>query len=272
MGKLGGILIFSFWLASMSWLFIHDVLPGWTALDAPNLKVNDWIKNEGRETQAGIFDATGRIGTVWSTYIIDEATAQREDFVAIERFPKGLAPIFVMVDSSFTDEGLLDEFSLEMVAIEAHLDLHGERFHSDFSFQLEVGSMDRTFRIPLTEAGMISDAFQPFNQLSDLEVGQSWRMQVFNPVAAITGVGRRFLPMVVSVTGRESIPTPDGDKLCFVVESSGAKAWVDGRGVVHRQEISLPVGGQMWLTPESFDPYARENALDGFLTLRREVR
>jgi len=119
--------------------------------------------------------------------------------------------------------------------------LHGERFHSDFSFTFESGPMEQAFKVPLIEGGMIADALSPFSQLTDIKVGQTWRIQMFNPIGALTGIGDRFLPMLISVTGKERIATPEGERECLVVESTNAKAWVDSRGVVVAQEITLPM-------------------------------
>lgn len=254
----------------MSWLVAHDVLPAWTAQDAPVLKVTDWLETEGLETQSGIYDDQGRVGTIWTVYRIDEDSIQREDLVVVERFSVPIAPFGVSVDSIFTADGLLDEFTVNLTTPEITVVLHGERFHADFSFTLKTGHVERFFKIPLTDAGIISGAFSPFAQLTDLKVGDSWRMQVFNPVAAVTGMGKRFIPMLVTVTGTERINTAEGLMSCLVVESPGAKAWVDDSGVVRRQEITLPIGGEIRIIPETLNVGQREDAQRRFHQFRRE--
>jgi hypothetical protein len=99
-------------------------------------------------------------------------------------------------------------------------------------------------------------------------------MQVFNPVAALTGVKSRFIPMTVSVVGEETITTADGKRRCFVVEAPNARAWVDGHGVVHVQEITLPVTGPIRIVREAgFDDEARIAAeKHTFRTLRPRAR
>ena len=97
-------------------------------------------------------------------------------------------------------------------------------------------------------------------------------MQVFNPVAAVTGMGKRFIPMLVTVTGMERISTAEGLVSCLVVESPGAKAWVDDNGVVWRQEITLPIGGEIRIIPETLVVEQREDAQRRFHQFKTEGR
>jgi len=83
-------------------------------------------------------------------------------------------------------------------------------------------------------------------------------MQVVNPVAMLTGVGNRFIPLLVEVTGEERIATPEGMKNCMVVESPSAKAWVDADGRVQVQEVTLPVIGSLRIVRDTgFDEAER---------------
>jgi hypothetical protein len=247
-------LIVLLWSSSMGWLLAHDVWPAWSAPEPPRVRADEWLRTEGRENQAGLFDVSGRLGTIWTTYIIDQSSVRREDTVYIERFPVPVAPLLVSADAVFDREGRLDEFTVRVSAKDVDMRLHGERFHSDFSFELATGAgRPRTFKLPLSEAGLVSGAFNPFMHLTDLRVGQKWRMQVFNPVSAVTGMGDRFIPMLVQVTQAETITTSEGPRTCLVIESPGARAWVDTRGVVHRQEITLPLGGRFTMVREEFD-------------------
>lgn len=254
-----GLLIIPSWLAAMSWLVVHDVLPGWTAQEPPVVRASEWLRNEGSRAQFAIFDDQGRLGTAWTRYIIDEGSIQRQDFVGIDRLIPGIAPLRMVIDSVFTAHGALDEFTLRLKNESATVSLHGERFHSAFSFTFESGGISSAFKIPLTDGEVLAAAFNPLAQLSELRVGQSWRMQVFNPVAALTGFGKRFIPMLVTVTGEERIATVGGTINCMVVEAANAKAWVDARGAVQVQEMTLPLLGKIRIVREpEFDEEARK--------------
>jgi len=262
-----GFLIVPIWLTAMGWLVAHDVWPRLAAQDPPALQINDWLRTSGEKSQHSILDRDGtRIGTIWTSYSIDEGVSTtRDDFVRIERFALPIAPMTITAKSVFTGKGLLDEFTVRLVNADAQLELHGERFHSDFSFTIDglvaLRRVESRFKVPLSEAGLLGDAFKPFGQLANLSVGQSWRMQVFNPVSAVMGVGERFMPMLVTVVDREKRMTAFGPRDCFVVESDYAKAWVDERGIVHEQQIELPIAGTLRMVREAaYDKKAYDRA------------
>lgn len=247
-----GWLVTPIWLLAMGWLVAHDIAPHWTASPPPALQSGDWLAN-GTKIQFTLSDQFGPMGSVWTEYLVDERSLRRDDLVWIHRLPLDFAPLRIAVESVFTADGVLDEFSIRLetgVAGLAPIRLHGERFHSDFSFTLESGPLERSFKIPLVESGMFSGAFHPFGSLTKLEVGQRWRMQVVNPITMVTGIGNQFIPLLVEVTGEERIETPDGDINCFVVDSPNARAWVDASGNVRAQEMTLPMLGKMRLQRE----------------------
>jgi len=250
------------WLASVGWLVAHDVWPGFTARSAPTLQVTDWLKEAGKNSQFAIFNDVGRLGTMWTTHLIDEQSVLRTDLLWIEGAVVDLFPMVMEIDSTFTASGVLDELTVTLRADGIHpVRLHGERFHADFSFTLDAGTRDRSFKIPLSEGGIISGALNPFGQLGDLQVGQRWRMQAFNPIAALTGFGNRFIPMVVEVTGEERINTESGVVDCLVVEAANAKAWIDKHGAVQAQEMTLPMLGALRVVRQSlYDEQARRQA------------
>lgn len=253
-----GLLIVPVWLAAMGWLVAHDIWPTWMALDPPPLRVSHRPGNDESRAQFTISDELGKVGTVWTTYRIDETAIRRDDLIWIERFPVEIAPLRVTVSSDYTVEGVLDEFTLRLETEETDLKLHGERFPSDFSFTFESGPMDRAFKVPLSSGGLFTGAFNPFSELGNLQVGKKWRMQVVNPVALLTGVGNRLIPLLVEVTGEERIATPQGVKNCMVVESPSAKAWVDADGRVQVQDVTLPVVGSLRIVRDAgFDDAQR---------------
>ncbi len=265
-----GLLIVPAWLAAMSWLVAHDVWPTWTAMDPPPLRVAYGVGRNGIRAQFTISDDLGKVGTVWTTYRIDETAIRRDDLIWIERLPVEITPLRVTVSSDYTVEGVLDEFTLRLETEEADLKLHGERFPSDFSFAFESGPIDKAFKIPLSSGGLFTGAFNPFSELGKLQVGTRWRMQVVNPVALLTGVGNRFIPLLVEVTGEERIATPEGVKNCVVVESPSAKAWVDADGQVLVQEVTLPVVGSLRIVRQAgFDEPERVKVRRASLRGRR---
>lgn len=247
-----GWLVTPIWLLAMGWLVAHDIAPHWTASPPPALQSGDWLK-DGTKIQFTLSDEFGPMGSVWTEYLVDERSLRRDDLIWIHRLPLDFAPLRIAVESVFTAAGVLDEFSIRLetgASDMAPIRLHGERFHADFSFTLESGPLERSFKIPLVESGLFSGAFHPFGALTNLQVGQRWRMQVVNPITMVTGIGNQFIPLLVEVTGEERIETPEGDVNCFVVDSPNARAWVDARGNVRAQEMTLPMLGKMRLQRE----------------------
>jgi hypothetical protein len=247
-----GILVF--WLMSVSWLVRHDVVPALTARDVPRYAPGAWLTDRIAQSQARIENRYGhRVGTVWTRYVKAAENLSRYDTLWLERIAY-LPPIRIDVESDFAQDGALDEFSLAIHGAGEPIRLLGERFGDQFGFQLLVGASPRQlFTLSGSEAGLVADAFRPFPTLPNLEVGQSWRMQVVNPLAVVSGVGSKMIPMLVQVTGKERLITDDGAAECFVVETDGARAWVKGDGVVLKQEVELPLGGRFTIIDEPFE-------------------
>ena len=84
---------------------------------------------------------------------------------------------------------------------------------------------------------------------------------MFNPIAVMTGFGDRFVPMLVEVTGKETIVADRQAVECFVLEAANARAWVDARGAVRVQEVTLPMLGKLRIVRETtYDDEARRSA------------
>jgi hypothetical protein len=258
--RLWGPVIVLFWLGAMSWLVWHDVRPLWLAQDPPRSITPEWLTESRMRQQAAIEDKAGRpIGNIWTVYRKSGETIGRQDLILIDNFPP-ISPARVELDTQFDDQGRLDEMTVEVAVTGLGLSLKAERFGTQLAFVLKAGPINQSFKISDTDAGMVGDLFKPFSDMPKLEVGQTWKMQVFNPYSTILGHGRRFMPMVVRVTGKQRWETEDGIVDCFVVESPHATALVGPDGTVYRQETQLPVGGTIVIRTERFDARAFDRA------------
>lgn len=110
-----GWLVTPIWLLAMSWLVAHDILPHWTASTPPALRSSDWLGGEASRSQFTIYDGLGEMGTVWTEYLVDERSIRRDDLVWIDRLPVDLAPVRIGVESMFTGDGVLDEFTVRQI-------------------------------------------------------------------------------------------------------------------------------------------------------------
>ncbi|HRX83447.1 MAG TPA: hypothetical protein P5572_00345 [Phycisphaerae bacterium] len=257
----GGIILF--WTAATAWLIQHDILPQFTAQDMPLYAVKDWANEPIRKTQARIEDKTGRrIGTVWSTHTASPTGLSREDVFFLEHVSM-LPMLRIEVHSDFTAEGTLDTFNLKLYGASEHIELQGEEYSGNLAFRLMVGAREQLFKVDASAAGMVSDVFRPFPTLPKIAVGQSWRMHVVNPLAAISGIGTKLIPMIVTVKGRERLPTASGPVDCYIVATDhGARAWVGPDGNVLRQEVDAPIGGHLVIVDEPFDQQRLDQVMD----------
>ncbi len=260
-----GISIVLFWAVSTGWLIWKDIIPAWTAQEPPRVVAADWIRQYGENAQFGIFDHKDRrVGSIWTSYRGGTST-DREDDIFIDRAPI-VGPMHLHLVSLFDIEGRLDEFDADIFALDQHVQIHGERFPTQFAFRMSTGTAVHRFKVHLSRAGRFSEAFRPFDSMPNLEVGQSWQMQVLNPIAMITGTGDEFLPMLVRVAGREKRMIDGGPKECFIVETATATAWVDvSSGVVWEQQVKLPFGTYN-IRYESYDAERKKRVSQQFQT------
>lgn len=256
-----GFVIVPVWMAAMAWLIVHDVVPAWTALPPPAVRTTGHL-GENANVQYVLSDASGPIGRIWTTYLVDDDAIRRDDCIWIERSPFEIAPLRVSVTSVFTVAGDLDEVTVLLDNADHRLKLHGERFDSDFSFLLTSGvTRISAFKVPIADGAMITGALNPFSSLPDLRVGQRWRMQVFNPFATLLPLGDKFVRVIAEVTHEERIKVHGKDVNCLVVQAPNVKAWATADGAVLKQALTLPVIGELLVErEESFDREAMTRA------------
>jgi len=256
--------VLAFWLVAMTWLVREDIVPMWTAQPAPRMAPGEWLTEAASQTQARVENRYGhRIGTVWSRLTRSGTGLSRQDtaYVKHSSLLPYLPSLRVEMESDFTSNGVLDELRVEIFGTGSQILLEGERYSNQIGCKVKVGtSPAQLFKIDAAATTMVSDALRPFPTLPELKVGDTWRLQIVNPVAVASGVGPRLTHMLVRVTGRETIDMGQGPVQCFVVESDRAKAWVDTRGIVLRQEVELPFIGRLSVIAEPFDKNALQRA------------
>lgn len=262
MNRLGLLAVVLLWIVSMGWLIQRDLLPRWRASDPPPAISNDWIKHHGEDHQLSIIDKYGRrIGTCWTTYqITPQATTRRDDILLHKAGPIG--SLLIHIDAAFLGGGVLDMFSMEVLGQPLRVSLRGERVGPDFPFELTVGPVRQTFRLESADVIAIGNNVRPFALLPGLRVGQSWYLELFNPVSALVRGTQRFVPMLVEVTGRETIMHRGQEVECFLVEAGGVKAWVDDAGCVLKQQAPVPGVGRITLISEPYDEESHKRAHD----------
>ena len=272
--RLVELLIIGSWLISMSWLVVRDVIPRWTAQTPPETATTSWLRDNGKEFQFGIFDHAGlRRGSCWSVYQVNNDTIIRKELLLFERLSI-IPELAIQSEMTFLNETELVAIDIEIKGVPLRIELHGERQGPKFGFELQIDRMPvHDFVLDGQAAKTLCDVTKPFSSLRGLDVGRSWKIYVIDPFSLIRGSRRAKLkPVVVTVIGRETIQIEGRKRPCFVVESQGAKAWVDDAGRVLKQIVDVPGVGQMEIREQSFQRDKYEAALRRLRGVERHDR
>ena len=241
-------------------LFARDVWPAWTAQDPPPMTHEQLASLDGQTMQYALLRASDdRIGTAWSAVELVSDRVVIRGTVALETKALML-PIRIETMTEFDADGNLDSFLLNVNGVPGtKIRVVGERHGIYFPCELHAGPIHRQARLDLSASRMIGESLRPFAFLPTLEVGQSWRMQLLDPVSVALGGKTQFSAVVARVTRRETIEhPPDSGKhvQCHVVETfpQQSMAWVDGEGRILVQQAEMPVFGRVTVRQEQYDP------------------
>jgi len=231
------------WVSAMTALFVRDVWPAWSAQDAPPLNRQHLADLPQRQEQFGIFKVGGeRIGTAWSDL---QATPERtviRDTIATGA--RGILPsLRIESETEFDPAGGLDSFALRVLGIpNTRIAVRGERRGIYFPVEMHFGTFHRQANLDMSATRLIGDSMRPFTFLPTLHVGQSWRMQLLDPMTAVLSGKTQFRSIVARVAR-------------FVVETSPQQvtAWVDTHGRVLVSEVDLPGFGRLQTCEEPYD-------------------
>jgi hypothetical protein len=253
------------WLGAMAALVRRDVWPAWTAQDFPELKPGELIKSTRPQEQFGLFRGDGeRIGTAWGTVSVSAGeTLSITGTVLLTGLPLMLRDIRVETSTEFDAQGELDNFSLDVFGVPmTTIRVRGERHGIYFPCDIQVGPLHRQANLEMSASRMIGESLRPFTFLPSLRVGQSWRMQILDPISAAISRRAEFTSVIATVTAKEVIYHNGESIECFVVQTAPqqSKAWVDATGRVVRQEVEMPGMGRVVVKDEPYDERAREKA------------
>jgi hypothetical protein len=259
MYRLFAIGVVLMWVSATVALIARDVWPAWTAQDPPPMQADRLARMHQETEQFRIVDGKGqRIGTGWREFSGSDAGSAITGWMEILNI--GPIPrVRVRTETRFDGDGGLDAFDLDVYDVPmTKIQVHGERRGIYFPCQLQIGPLRREASLDLSASRMMGESMQPFSYLPELKVGQSWRMQLLDPISAVMSQRTNFQAMVATVTGLETIESPEGGEPveCFVVETSprSAVAWVDRNGRVLRQRAQMPGFGQVTVQIEPFEP------------------
>jgi hypothetical protein len=268
-----GIACGAFMVLANAAILWRDILPGSRAGHPPPNEALLLGPGERRVVQVGIYDSAGRlVGTSWTIStrvgVGGRVTVKTTTVLEPICLPGDTTTPRVQIDTGLAygyGEATIDELDFKMFGLGVPVSLHGEAMPSgEFPFTWQVGEYrDKTVldsRVPAA----LGDVIRPFDRLPNLYVGQTWRLELLDPLSQILPqfkqAGLALEPVLVCVSRKETVLHEGVAIEAFVVEGGGATAWVAPDGNVLRQEVQVPLLGKLVLLDEPYDEVARRRA------------
>ena len=263
-----GIVTLGLMLSVNSALVLRDLCPRWLASDPPISKALRLQTGQRIETQYGIFNGEGqRIGTSWtqSSRNEDITSIQHRTILAGDTLPISLKFGALRLDTNmiYRDSDQVDEIRVYIYGLGFPIKLEGQHFPpDDFACRWQVGEERGDWVIPGSYTRGLGDIIRPFDSLTELTVGQSWRLELLNPLTGLFsdfGAGDMTMEGIyVRVTRLEEIEHHGQRVEAFVLEAENLRAWVSHKGTVMRQELTIPLVGTLVLVDEPYDDEMRQ--------------
>jgi hypothetical protein len=273
MNRMLGLLAVLAFIGANSALILRDLLPTWLAGDPPPPGAQDLRPGWNRLTQTGVFNAQDeRIGSIWTEMRSLDASllvASTTLLDVIEVSEEVLTPR-LRIDTVMLYQG---DNELKTLQMEVHgfgmpIGLRGEYVPPDqFPCKWQVGEHRGSFVLPSSATRAMGSALGPFGSFGELRVGQTWRMELFNPLNhVLPGLqgGSATRSVIVRVVGRRNVMHNGLGVKVYVLEADRIRAWVSPLGRVLRQEVHLPFFGKLTLLEEPFDLRAYREARQTF--------
>lgn len=261
-----GIFSCGFMLIVNALLFNRDIAPRWFAGERPPCGILG-VGDEAN-SQARIEAADGQvIGRTWTRSSCSKELRAVRSITFLERLNAGQmmlgSKIVINTEIIFTAAGQLSTIGIKVDGLGLGLQFRGEFFEPDnLACRYRVADMKGEFVLEGVDSKAVADMTKPFDRLSGLYVGQSWQMELVNPLQSLMPRGAAGLdpePVIVRVTGREPIEHAGKRVEAFVVEADRVRAWVGDDGMVLRQEVDLPILGRLTLIDEPYDRALRDD-------------
>ncbi len=268
-----GIVCLSLMASANLAIFLRDVLPAWSSGDPPEGVAHNLRPGMSLQTQVGLFDEQGRrIGDAWT--LAEKTTDQIVRIRSWSVLYAGAIPALKLpygmlridTDLTYARGQRLDELFVRVRGLGFPIELRGQFVPpNDFPCQWKAGTQSGYFVIPAYLTRAVGDVLRPFESLHGLYVGQSWKLQLVNPLAGmLPGLSQQNLlgpEVLVRVTGKERISFAGQHFDAFVLEAPRVRAWVLPDGRVVRQQVELPVLGRMILQQEPYSDQRRRRVL-----------
>jgi hypothetical protein len=251
-------------------LIMRDLAPGWRVGNPPPALMPQLEEDGDRYVQFGIFDASNRrIGSSWVQYSRTITLAMIRNWTLLESLALPsvtTTPVLVEMQARYLTGERVDELEIHVRGLGVTVSFQGEFVPpNDFPCRWVFGDQEGALIIPADATRSFGSILQPFGSLPELHAGQTWKHELINPLAgmlpgwAMGDLAARFT--IVSVKGVERYEHDGRSVLAHVIESDMSRAWVSPLGDVLRQEVSVPLLGQLTILLETYDEDARREAM-----------
>lgn len=257
-----GIVCFALMGAADVALFVRDVLPSWTPGDRPAPLILSVGPMEEHWLQTGLFDAQDRpLGHSWTRLHRGASIATHETYTYIHEMPlpdgRSTPPVQIRLKLVYQQRfDRLDELFLHVFGLPFIIRAEGQAVADQFPISWRVADRQGSFILDAETTAALGNALAPFQRLERLQVGQTWRMELFNPLAGVLpGFERAAMgsdSVVVRVTRHEKIQVRGRFYDTLRVEAPHSVGWVTDDGRVVLQEVSLPLFGRLIIRDEPF--------------------
>ena len=266
-----GIATLGLMLSVNAALLMRDVLPDWLAGEPPESRALQLGPGDELKVQFGIYDRERHcIGHSWtrSTRTGDLVSVRHRTVIRAPHLPVDTELKAVRIDThlNFHEDVGLDELRVHVFGPGVTIKLEGEFYlPDDFACKWQVGERRGKFQLPAHATRAMGDVIRPFESLTGLYVGRSWRLELLNPLSGIIpDWGARNMMtdgVLVRVTRMEDVVHRGALVQAFVLETEKLRAWVTPDGRVIRQEFDLPLLGTLTLVDEPYDDELRQQEL-----------
>ena len=268
-----GIATLGLMLSVNAALLVRDFLPDWMAGEPPLTRALELRDGDEINIQFGLYGREGhRIGHSWTRTKRDRELVLVRHRTVIDSLYLPLETAFntVRIETrlNYREESGLDELRVNVFGLGIPIKLEGEFFlPDDFACTWQVGAQRGEFQLPAHTTRAMGDFIRPFESLTGLYVGKTWRLQLLNPLSGIVpdwGVRNMVTNgLLARVTREEQIEHRGASVEAFVVEAEAMRAWVTPAGRVIRQEFELPLLGTLLLVDEPYDESLRGQSSRG---------
>jgi hypothetical protein len=268
MNRLMGWALLLLMVAANAALFTRDILPDWLVGEPPAIGYS--LEDEQRQlSQMAIWNERNElVGRVWaeSRRVGNYLHTSAETVIEPIRLPNGLAVPRLLSASKIAyavETQALDSIEFSLIGLGFEVSLKGEVMPTnEFPCTWQFGPNRGSFVLKGSRVAF-GEALRPFQRLSNLYVGQSWRVKLLDPFGGLLpGVGGiQGDSVIVRVAARETIEVDGRPIETFRVETASAMAWVDDQGKVLRQEVEVPLLGKLSFVEEPHDADARKHSM-----------